>query len=125
MSETTTPKLAYGCRHLQYDPEKNESAWGARLIFREVKAGGLGLVADRTDAVGSLAEVSGTHEQAPLLNELYAGLEELLTDVRRAMWSPGNVGVMRRTYRGIGFAASCQGSGGYLYVTAVWPKTRD
>jgi hypothetical protein len=118
---TDTRKLAYGTYHI--DASNYDAAWGARLIYAEVMAGGTGVVWDRTDMTGSQAD------KDKLLAVLNGGAMKLAMDRLR---KDAEVGLMdSRTEEAfvpyndgnhdgrVMIVASPQRSYGYLYVTAV------
>lgn len=106
----------FGTYHLEYDPEKHEAYWGARLIFSEVAAGGRGLVGDRQSAVGDPVVVS----------RLFPAVDIWLIAARKAIeaWTlrADDNDILEYEDGDIIVRGSPQKSCGYLYVSAAVRK---
>lgn len=117
---TEAPALRFSSYHLKYDPELHKAAWGARLIYREVEDGGGGVVWDRQDALGDKAEL-----EAIVFPEVER-FTKVLQYLMRYDWNLKMSSMDRWVWHGfehpVVIAASPQGSGGYLYMTAVLEK---
>jgi hypothetical protein len=101
---------------LTHDPEQHAAFYGARLIFEEVASGFGGIVYNRQTPEGDEA----------LINErIFPHYDEFMDLVRLEMdgWpmlSSGSRDVVQATFGDdVVFAASPQGSYGYLYLSAV------
>ncbi len=109
-------QLKFSSYHLKYDPDKHVAAWGARLLWDEVMAGGKGLVGDRQDALGDPEKVK----------QIWPVIDRLVEEVRLAgqtyKLSSNSKEVFQRREGFINAVVSPQGSYGYLYVTGVVEK---
>ena len=112
----TKEQLAFGSYHLKYDPDKHLAAWGARLLWDEIMAGGKGLVHDRQDAIGDPEKV---RQIWPVVDRL---VEEARLQGMSFHWSSGSNEKIERREGFIAAVISPQGSYGYLYVTGVVDK---
>lgn len=115
---TSTRTLAYGHR-ATVDFDKYPAAWGARLIYAEVAAGGAGIVWDRTDMFGE------DEDRARLLELMNSGLMKEAMDQARYLMKvysmdSGSEEVFELLQsKDVLVVASPQRSFGYLYITAV------
>ena len=111
----------YGTYHLTYSPDDHVAAWGARLLYGEVKDGGSGLVSDRQTGMG---------DESIVEQRIFPHVDAFMVLVRKEIaehrfdssskiafhWSPPDDPAIH-------FAASPQGSYGYIYLTAVADKS--
>jgi len=106
-------QLSFSSYHLKYDPEQHAAAWGARLIWDEVVAGGRGLVPGRQDAIG----------EQELVHSIWPTIDALVSIVRAKAqsWqlSAASDDKLELRQGKVVAVASPQGSYGYLYVTGV------
>lgn len=108
-----TKELRYGTYHVK----EPRLAWGARLIYTEVVAGGRGIVWDRTDAVGPDVE------RKLFLHYMNESVGEAPFDgCRKAMaegMGPGSDDAfIVFENEDVKITASPQRSHGYIYMTA-------
>lgn len=116
MTDLAEQKLGFSSYHLRPDPEIHNAAWGGRLIYDEVKAGGSGVLWDRNSGWGDAAMVE---------KEIFPVVDEFRDAIRWVMnndyeWGgPAERGQF--VYRSglTVVVGSPQGSYGYLYVTAA------
>lgn len=110
-------KLRFGCGSLQFDPERHVAAYGARLIFSEVRDGGRGVVWDRQDARGPRESVE--QEIFPVLDEWY---QKVWAEMRAWRLESDSDRLVTLDKGKVHIGGSPQSSYGYLYVTAVLDK---
>jgi hypothetical protein len=135
MTETTT-RLAYHTYHV--DETQYPAAWGARLIHREVKDGGSGIVPDRQDLIGDDASrerlkilLNGNAVEVKVrdpkdrrrkitVTKRDGVLQQALDTIRDA-WLRENSDEAFLAYDDgtVRVVASPQASYGYIYITAV------
>ena len=113
---TDIDQLKFSSYHLKYDPDKHVAAWGARLLWDEVMAGGKGLVGDRQDAIGDPEKVK---QIWPVIDRLVDNIRQMAKEYRIGS---GDEMVASAVEGFIHVVASPQGSYGYLYVTGVVDK---
>ena len=111
----------FGCGSLPFDPEKHAAGYGARLIYNEVLDGCDGLVYARQTPTG----------EAKLLEDKIFPVYPEFMEIARDHMEYGSYGVEPKLrFDGnevfsvqfgddVVFAASAQGSFGYLYLSAV------
>lgn len=118
---TEAPRLRFRSYHLEYDPAVHDAAWGARLIYREVEDGSNGVVWDRQDALGDKRELKRVFPEVERFTKV-------LQYLMKYDWHLKPSSMDRWVWRGfehpVVIAASPQGSGGYLYMTAALEKVR-
>lgn len=105
----TTPRLTFGCRHLPFDPERHKAAWGARLLYDEVFAGGKGLVYDRQSCIGESDDIKSIHPS----------IDEWVNEFRKKKVPASSQEIFTIATPEIVVMGSPQGSFGYIYVTGV------
>lgn len=108
-------ELLFKTYHVRYDPEVHDAAWGARLIFADVRDGyHQGVVYDRQSAIGDRETIEG--ELFPLFDRFirvmrWAMNNYMVESDSRDRW------VLRKDLSLI--VGSPQASCGYLYVSAL------
>lgn len=118
--ELETPALGFSSFHLKPNTRDHDAAWGARLIYEEVAAGGAGVVYNRQGAWGSKEDLKGkvfpaVERFAKVLTYLAKYSYTMKSDsVDRWVWHDHVLDVVA--------VASPQGSYGYLYITAALEK---
>jgi hypothetical protein len=107
----------YGTGNLTFNEDQHLAGYGARLIYQEVQEGYPGIVSNRQSGAGDLDLLD---------TRIFPNLKAFMAEVRSKMnsynwsegsreclfWSPPNDPHVK-------FAASPQGSYGYLYLSAV------
>lgn len=118
--ELETPALGFSSFHLKPNTRDHDAAWGARLMYDEVKAGGAGVVYNRQGAWGSKEDLEGkvfpaVERFAKVLTYLAKHSYTMKSDsVDRWVWHDPLEDVI--------IVASPQASYGYLYITAALEK---